>query len=48
MEGPEEHTEEAHRETLNCMEFPYNEALEPLLVDLVVDSKTAKNWYEAK
>ena len=30
------------------MESPFDEALPSLLVDLVVDAKTAFTWYEAK
>ena len=30
------------------MQHPFDDALPSLKVDLVVDAKTAKNWYEAK
>lgn len=48
LEGPEEHAEEARKETVACMENPFDEALPSLLVDLAVDAKTAHTWYEAK
>eukprot|EP00808_Paulinella_micropora_P007425 g4781.t1 len=44
-EGPEEHVQEAMEIVRTCMENPFDE---PLFVPLVVDCKSAKNWYEAK
>lgn len=48
LEGPEEHALAAKDEVVACMENPFDDALPSLQVDLVVDAKTAKNWYEAK
>ena len=48
LEGPEEHAAAAKAEVVACMEQPFDESLESLKVALVVDAKTAKNWYEAK
>lgn len=48
LEGPEEHAEAAKAEVVACMENPFDDALSSLTVDLVVDAKTAKNWYDAK
>ena len=48
LEGPEELAEQAKAEVVACMESPFDEALPSLLVDLVVDAKTAFTWYEAK
>lgn len=48
LEGPKEHAEAAKAETIACMEHPFDEALPKLQVDLVVDAKTADNWFEAK
>lgn len=45
LEGPEESTEEALNIVVDVMSHPLPE---PLLVDLVVDAKSAKTWYEAK
>lgn len=47
LEGPKESAEEAQRLVLACMEKPFD-GHNPLLVDLVVDSKIADTWYEAK
>lgn len=52
LEGPRETAEEAKQRVVACMENPW-ENLEgfkgkPLLVDLVVDCKSADTWYEAK
>ena len=44
-EGPEETAEEAYKIVKHCMNYPFEK---PLLVDLVVDAKTAKTWYLAK
>ena len=44
----EEHAAAAQAELVACMEQPFDESLPSLLVDLVVDAKTADNWYEAK
>ena len=44
--GPEEHTDAAHKETLDCMRFPYNEALEPLLVSFTLGSGLSKINYQ--
>ena len=48
LEGPKEHAAAAQAELVACMEHPFDESLPSLLVDLVVDAKTANNWYEAK
>ena len=48
FEGPEENAEAAKAEVLACMERPFDASLPSLLVDLVVDAKTAKTWYDAK
>ena len=48
LEGPEEAAEEALEEVVRCMNQPFDDALPGLLVDLVVDAKTAKTWFEAK
>ena len=53
VEGPEESAEEAQRIVVECMEapFPTSDGLSyhnPLLVDLTVDSKYAKTWFDAK
>lgn len=45
LEGPEESTEEALDIVTRVMSNPLPE---PLLIDLVVDAKSAKTWYEAK
>jgi DNA polymerase-1 len=45
LEGPKESTEEAMSIVVNVMSNPLPE---PLLVDLVVDAKSATTWYEAK
>lgn len=49
LEGPEETAEEALAETVRCMEQPWDGVgLKGLRVDLAVDAKAAKTWYEAK
>jgi len=48
LEGPEEHAEAAKAEVVACMENPFDDVLSSLTVDLVVDAKTAKNWFDAK
>jgi DNA polymerase-1 len=48
LEGPEEYAEEAKAEVVHCMNQPFDDALPGLLVDLAVDAKTAKTWFEAK
>lgn len=49
VEGPDESVEEALAEVKACMERPWDGlGLEPLLVKLEVDAKSAKSWYEAK
>ena len=45
LEGPEETEEEALRLVKIDMENPFEN---PLRVDLIVDAKVAKTWYEAK
>jgi DNA polymerase-1 len=45
LEGPEESTKEALSIVTHVMSNPLPE---PLLIDLVVDAKAAKTWYEAK
>ncbi|EGG16650.1 mitochondrial DNA polymerase A [Cavenderia fasciculata] len=45
LEGPEEHAPEARDIVIKLMGNPLNK---PLLVDLVVDCRFAKTWYEAK
>lgn len=47
LEGPKESAIEAQKLVLSCMERPFD-GRNPLLVDLVVDSKIADTWYEAK
>ncbi|CAM9543134.1 unnamed protein product [Scytosiphon promiscuus] len=49
LEGPEETAEEALKETVRCMEQPWDGVgLRELRVDLLVDAKFAKTWYDAK
>lgn len=49
LEGPEETVDEALEELKKCMERPFdNYGLNDLQVQLVVDAKSAKSWYEAK
>ena len=48
LEGPKETAAEAQRLVINCMQYPFEEDHNPLKVDLVVDSKIADTWYEAK
>jgi len=45
LEGPEQHVDEAMKILRQCMEHPFEK---PLKVDLVVDAKAAKTWYDAK
>lgn len=45
LEGPEEHAERAMEIVVSCMERPFSQ---PLRVDLTVDAKVGKTWYEAK
>ena len=45
LEGPQESADEALALTLQDMQHPFEC---PLLVDLVVDAKICKTWYEAK
>lgn len=47
LEGPKDSAVEAQQLVLSCMERPFD-GRNPLLVDLVVDSKVADTWYEAK
>ena len=44
---PKEHAEDAQRIVVDCMEKPFG-GVNPLDVDLVVDSKFAETWYGAK
>jgi len=48
LEGPIEHAAAAQAELVACMEQPFDDALPSLLVSLVVDAKTAPNWFAAK
>ncbi|CAM9132669.1 unnamed protein product [Ascophyllum nodosum] len=49
LEGPDETAEEALAETVRCMEQPWDDiGLKGLRVDLAVDAKSAKTWYDAK
>ena len=48
LEGPHEHAAAAKAEVVACMEQPFDASLPSLRVPLVVDAKTADNWYEAK
>jgi DNA polymerase-1 len=51
LEGPRENAAAAQARVLACMQNPWHDlgvAGRPLLVDLVVDSKIADTWYEAK
>ncbi|EGC29930.1 hypothetical protein DICPUDRAFT_158421 [Dictyostelium purpureum] len=45
LEGPEENADEARGLVMNLMSNPLTT---PLLIDLVVDCRYAKTWYEAK
>lgn len=47
LEGPKDSAVEAQQLVLSCMERPFD-GRNPLLVGLVVDSKVADTWYEAK
>ena len=48
LEGPKETAAEAQQLVINCMQYPFEEDDNPLKIDLVVDSKVADTWYEAK
>ena len=48
FEGPSELADEALKEVVACMRRPFDEALPSLLVDLAVDAKVARTWYDAK
>ncbi|KAJ8608280.1 hypothetical protein CTAYLR_007284 [Chrysophaeum taylorii] len=49
LEGPEHSAPDALAEVRRCMEYPYDhKGLMPLDVDLTVDAKTARSWYDAK
>ena len=49
LEGPEENAERARALVVQHMGNPFGGiTLKPLRVDLVVDAKYAKTWYEAK
>ncbi|CBN74706.1 pol1-like DNA polymerase [Ectocarpus siliculosus] len=49
LEGPEESAKEALAETVRCMQQPWDGiGLRELRVDLLVDAKSAKTWYDAK
>lgn len=49
LEGPKESAEEAQAIVVQCMRSPFGDAGgDPLLVDLLVDSKFAETWYDAK
>ncbi|KAK5576407.1 hypothetical protein RB653_007550 [Dictyostelium firmibasis] len=45
LEGPEQHADEARSIMMNLMSNPLTT---PLLIDLVVDCRYAKTWYDAK
>ncbi|KAK9806725.1 hypothetical protein WJX72_000669 [[Myrmecia] bisecta] len=47
MEGPKETAEEAQQILINCMQQPFS-GVNPLSVELLVDSNIADTWYEAK
>lgn len=47
LEGPKSTALEAQARVLECMRFPFL-GKNPLDVELVVDSKIADTWYEAK
>uniref|UniRef100_A0A7S4EZM0 DNA-directed DNA polymerase family A palm domain-containing protein n=1 Tax=Chrysotila carterae TaxID=13221 RepID=A0A7S4EZM0_CHRCT len=48
LEGPEESGEEAMKEVVACMREPFDKHLPSLLVELAVDAKCARTWFEAK
>ena len=48
MEGPKDTAAEAQQLVIDCMQYPFIQGRNPLKVDLVVDSKIADTWYEAK
>jgi DNA polymerase I len=48
LEGPKESAAEAQALVIECMETPFTGKKKPLKVDLVVDSKYADTWYDAK
>jgi DNA polymerase-1 len=49
LEGPKETAEIAQAVVVECMRSPFGDAGgDPLRVELVVDSKFAETWYDAK
>jgi DNA polymerase-1 len=50
LEGPEESACEAQQIVIDCMKSPFGDRCgeRPLRVELSVDSKFAKSWYEEK
>ena len=50
LEGPEDSAAEAQEIVIDCMKSPFGDRCSerPLRVELSVDSKFAKTWYEAK
>ena len=48
LEGPKATAAEAQQLVIKCMQYPFQEDFNPLHVALVVDSKIADTWYEAK
>jgi len=49
LEGPKESAEEAQAIVVQCMRSPFGDGGgDPLRVDLLVDSKYADTWYDAK
>lgn len=50
LEGPEDSAVEAQQIVIDCMKSPFGDRCgeRPLRVELSVDSKFAKSWYEAK
>lgn len=49
LEGPKESADAAQAVVVECMRSPFGDAGgDPLRVELVVDSKYAETWYEAK
>ena len=49
LEGPRETAGQARAAVVACMRSPFTGlSPKPLLVDLVVDCKSADTWYEAK
>ncbi len=47
LEGPKATAAEAQARVVDCMQHPFL-GHNPLSVELVVDSKVADTWYEAK